>query len=83
MTDIQAATIVDARGMQCPMPISLANRAIRALQPGELIKVLSTDKGSVKDFPAWAEDTGNELVSTTQEDGAFVFYIRRGTDDDI
>ena len=83
MTDLQAATVVDARGMQCPMPIALANKAIRALQPGELVKVLSTDKGSVKDFPAWAEDTGNELVSATQEAGAFVFYIRRGSDDDI
>lgn len=81
MTDIHVAQLVDTRGMLCPMPIVLANKAMKTLQVGEILKVLATDKGAIKDFPAWADDTGNEMVSSGEEDGALVFYIRKGDDD--
>lgn len=80
MSEIQVAETVDTRGMLCPMPIVLANKAIKRVVPGEVIRVLATDKGSLKDFPAWAEDTGNELVSSGEEEGALAFYIRKGED---
>ena len=70
--------VVDARGMLCPMPIVQTNKAMRELAPGQTIKVLATDKGSLKDIPAWAEDMGNEVVSTGTEGDALVFILRKG-----
>jgi tRNA 2-thiouridine synthesizing protein A len=70
--------LLDARGLQCPMPVVLANKEIMQLEPGQLLKILATDKGALADFPAWAEDTGHELVSSGEEGGALFFFIRRG-----
>lgn len=81
MTDVQVAQLVDTRGMLCPMPIVLANKAMKALEVGQVLKVLATDKGAIKDFPAWADDTGNEMVSSGEEDGALMFLIRKGEDE--
>jgi tRNA 2-thiouridine synthesizing protein A len=78
MTDYQIAELVDTRGMLCPMPIVLANKTMKRLGVGDVMKVLATDKGALKDFPAWASDTGNELVSSGEEAGALVFLIRKG-----
>jgi tRNA 2-thiouridine synthesizing protein A len=81
MTEMQVAQLVDTRGMLCPMPIVLANRAMKALQVGDVLKILATDKGALKDFPAWADDTGNELLSSGEENGALMFLIRKGEED--
>jgi tRNA 2-thiouridine synthesizing protein A len=54
------------------------NLAIKEMTDGEVLKVLATDKGALTDFPAWAEDTGNTLVSSGEEGDALVFYIRKG-----
>lgn len=81
MAETQVTQLVDTRGMLCPMPIVLANKAMKALAVGEVLKILATDKGALKDFPAWADDTGNELLSSGEEDGALVFLIRKGEDD--
>ena len=78
MDALTADRIVDARGQLCPMPIVMANREMRRLAMGEVLKVLATDRGAKADFPAWADDTGNELVHAGEEDGALVFYIRKG-----
>lgn len=75
---IKVDEVVDARGLMCPMPVLAATRAMRLLEPDQVLKVLATDKGSLSDMPAWAEDSGNELLSAGTEDGVFVFYIRRG-----
>jgi TusA-related sulfurtransferase len=82
MSEIQIAELVDTRGMLCPMPIVLANKTMKRLGVGDVMKVLATDKGALKDFPAWASDTGNELVSSGEEEGALVFLIRKGEGDD-
>jgi TusA-related sulfurtransferase len=81
MTEMQVAQLVDTRGMLCPMPIVLANRAMKTLQVGDVLKILATDKGALKDFPAWADDTGNELLSSGEENGALMFLIRKGEED--
>lgn len=70
--------VVDARNLMCPMPVLAATKAIRLIEPGQVIKVMATDKGSLSDMPAWADDSGNELLSSGTEDGVFVFYIRKG-----
>ena len=81
MAETQVTQLVDTRGMLCPMPIVLANKAMKSMAVGEVMKILATDKGALKDFPAWADDTGNELLSSGEEDGALVFLIRKGEDD--
>jgi len=74
---IQIAQQLDARGLSCPMPIVKTAQAIRAIASGDLIEVLATDPGSVKDFAAWSRTTGHELVEQTQDGGVFRFVLRR------
>jgi tRNA 2-thiouridine synthesizing protein A len=68
---------IDTRGLNCPLPILKAKKALSELQAGELLRVLATDPGSVRDFQAFARQTGNELVEQSQADGEFVHYLRR------
>jgi tRNA 2-thiouridine synthesizing protein A len=74
---IKEDRVLDARGLLCPMPIVKAGREMKSLRDGEVLKILATDRGSIADFPAWAEDTGNELLSSGQENDTLVFYIRK------
>jgi len=74
MTD---ATL-DARGLNCPMPILRARKALGALKPGQTLEVLATDPGAVSDFEAFCKTTGNELVETGVAEGAHRFVIRAG-----
>jgi tRNA 2-thiouridine synthesizing protein A len=74
---IKEDRLLDARGLLCPMPIVKASKEIKALNNGEILKVLATDRGAIADFPAWADDTGHELLSSREEGGTFVFYIRK------
>lgn len=69
---------LDARGLNCPLPILRAKKALTDMQGGQILHILATDPGSVKDFQAFARQTGNELLSTAEADGEFSFYIRRG-----
>ena len=68
---------VDARGLNCPMPIVRTAQAMRAVVPGQLVEVLATDAGSVKDFAAWSRSTGNELLEQSQDGGVYRFILRR------
>jgi len=74
---LQIANQVDARGLSCPMPIVKTAQAIRTIAPGDLIEVLATDPGSVKDFAAWSRTTGNEIVEQTADGGVYRFVLRR------
>jgi tRNA 2-thiouridine synthesizing protein A len=74
-------SVLDARGQLCPMPILNAAKAMRGKPPGHVLQLLATDRGSLADVPAWAEDTGNELLSQREEDGVYVFLLRRGEED--
>jgi len=67
---------VDASGLSCPLPILRATQAIRTVAAGELIEVVATDPGSVKDFAAWASSTGNALVESGSADGKYRFVLR-------
>jgi tRNA 2-thiouridine synthesizing protein A len=67
---------VDASGLACPLPILKATQAIRTVGPGELIEVVATDPGSVKDFPAWAGSTGHALVESDSANGKYRFVFR-------
>ena len=75
MSDIH--TTVDAKGLSCPMPIVKTAQAVKNVPSGELIEVLATDPGSVKDFAAWTRSTGNVIVEQTEADGVYRFVIKR------
>ena len=68
---------IDTRGLNCPLPILKAKKALAELGSGEVLKVLATDPGSVRDFQAFARQTGNELIEQTSAGGEYVHYLRR------
>jgi tRNA 2-thiouridine synthesizing protein A len=68
---------VDARGLSCPMPIVKTAQAVKTMAPGQLLEVLATDPGSVKDFAAWSRATGHDLVESAIDGPVFRFVIRR------
>ena len=68
---------LDTRGLNCPLPILKAKKALTPMQTGQLLKVVSTDKGSLRDFAAFAKQTGNELLSQATEGSDFVHILKR------
>lgn len=68
---------LDVRQLACPLPILRAKKALAAMGAGQVLKIVATDKGSPKDFADFCSKTGNELLSSTEQDGEFVFLIRR------
>lgn len=68
---------LDARGLNCPLPILKAKKALADMRSGELLKVIATDAGSVRDFQAFAKQTGNELVEQQTVDGDFITILKR------
>lgn len=70
-------TELDARGLNCPLPILRAKKALTAMQAGQVLKIVATDPGSVKDFQAFAKQTGNELLSQAEGEKEFTFFLKR------
>ena len=68
---------LDARGLNCPLPILRAKKSLAEVGSGQVLKILSTDPGSVKDFAAFAKQTGNELLSTAEAGGEFTFFMKK------
>lgn len=68
---------VDTRGLSCPLPILKAKKALSEMQSGQVLKVIATDAGSVRDFIAFAKQTGNELLEQRNEGGDFIHVMRR------
>ncbi|HHJ13639.1 MAG TPA: SirA family protein [Gammaproteobacteria bacterium] len=69
---------LDARGLNCPLPILRAKKSIANLESGQVLRVMATDPGSVKDFEAFCKQTGNELLASSQNGGEYAFDIRKG-----
>jgi tRNA 2-thiouridine synthesizing protein A len=68
---------VDARGLNCPLPILRTKKALNEMKTGQLLKVVSTDPASQRDFQAFSRQTGNALVDQSAANGEFVFVLRR------
>ena len=68
---------VDTRGLNCPLPILKAKKALAAMQSGQLLKIVATDTGSIRDFQAFAKQTGNELVEQQTVGNEFIHILRR------
>ncbi|WP_332815920.1 sulfurtransferase TusA family protein [Ramlibacter sp.] len=68
---------IDTRGLNCPLPILRAKKALTDMQSGQLLKVVATDPGSLRDFQAFASQTGNELVEQQQQGEEFIHVLKR------
>lgn len=79
MSDVQPAAdlTVDASGMCCPMPVVEARKGVKSIEVGQTIELIATDPGIAVDMPAWAKNTGHEILSTTRDEQTFRFLIRR------
>ncbi len=73
-------TLLDVKGLSCPLPVLRANRVLRGLRPGDKLRVLATDRAAVADFRSFCRETGHDLVSFAEEEGVLSFTIRRRRD---
>lgn len=73
-------TLLDVKGLNCPLPVLKANRTLRFMQPGDKLRVLATDRAAIADFRAFCRETGHDLLSFGEEAGVFSFTIRRRAD---
>lgn len=75
--EIKVDKSMDLKGLPCPMPVVKVSKGIKEVEVGQIIEAVTTDPGSLADFPAWAKTSGNEILKTDQGDGAITFYIKR------
>lgn len=68
---------LDCKGLSCPMPILKTKKALDKMEAGQVLKMISTDAGSVPDVNAYAKKTGNELLGHEEDGGTFTFYIKK------
>lgn len=68
---------VDARGLNCPLPVLRTKKALNDMTSGQILRILATDPAAVRDFQAFAKQTGNELLQHGEHDGAFFFFMKR------
>lgn len=68
---------LDASGLNCPLPILKTKKALSKMNSGKILEVISTDAGSIKDIEAFCNQTGNKLISTTEDTGKYVFTIEK------
>ena len=68
---------LDASGLNCPLPILRAKKSLADLESGEVLHIIATDPGSVKDFESFSSQTGNELLQSTELEGKFNFYVKK------
>jgi tRNA 2-thiouridine synthesizing protein A len=70
-------TLLDTRGLNCPMPILKAKKALNSLTPGQVLQILATDPGAARDFEYFCKHTGHQLLESAEKDGEFMFRIQR------
>lgn len=72
-----ADTVLDTKGLKCPLPVLRARKAMKQLTPGQTIEIHATDPSSVQDFANFCETTGHELMNASEQDGVYIFEIRK------
>ena len=68
---------VDAKGLDCPMPLLKAKRALNAMEAGQRLRILATDQGSVRDFRVFAEQSGHKLLASDEADGVYIHLLQK------
>ncbi len=76
MEEVKVDSVLDARGLKCPMPVVKARKAIDALAPGQVLKIEVTDPGSMADFKAWTRATGHALLVAEEAGGIYTYVVR-------
>jgi len=74
---MEADKVLDCRGLHCPVPVVKTKKMMDSMSPGEILKVECTDKGSKADMPAFARRTGNELLESSEDNGVFIFFLKK------
>lgn len=74
---MEAHIELDCKGLNCPMPVLRAKKAMEGMKTGEILKVVTTDKGSMNDIPAFAKRTGNEVLEKKKEGNTFIFFLKK------
>ena len=77
MEELNPAKVLDCKGLACPMPIVRTSQEISKIAVGEVMEILSTDPGSIADFPAWAKTMGHAIVEIRQEPGLIRIFVKR------
>lgn len=77
MSDIKADKTLDLKGLACPMPVVKVSKGIKEVEVNQVVEAVTTDPGSLTDFPAWARTSGHEIIDTVQTDNDITFYIKR------
>ena len=75
--EIKVDKVMDLKGLPCPMPVVKVSKGIKEVEIGQVIEAITSDPGSLADFPAWARTSGNEIIKTDQTNGLIKFYIKR------
>ncbi len=78
--DVKPDSVLDVKGLCCPMPVVKAKKAIDSIEVGQVLEIIGTDAGSKGDMPAWAKRAGHEFLGFSEEDGGevFHFFVRKG-----
>lgn len=79
---IKTDTVLDAKGLACPMPIVKTKKMVSDLSPGQVLEIHATDKGSTADLKAWAESAGHKYLGTIEDGDVFKHYLRKASSDD-
>lgn len=74
---VKADKVMDLKGLPCPMPVVKVSKGIKEIEVGQILEAMSTDPGSLTDFPSWARTSGNEIVKTEQDGDIIRFFIKR------
>lgn len=76
-------TLLDVKGLNCPLPVLRANRALRGMEPGTRLRVLATDRAAIADFQAFCQETGHSLLAWSEDGDVLSFVIRRRPEDKV
>ncbi|MGJ9384607.1 sulfurtransferase TusA family protein [Salipaludibacillus sp. CF4.18] len=82
MEAIKFDELVDAKGLACPMPIVRTKKAMKDLEPGKVVEIQATDKGSTADMKAWAQSTGHQYLGTLEDGEVLKHYLRKATEEE-
>ncbi len=77
MSDIKPDEVLDTKGLNCPLPILKAKKALKGMENGKILELASTDPGAIKDFEAFCKATGNKLLKSWEDGGVYMFLIER------
>jgi tRNA 2-thiouridine synthesizing protein A len=75
--ELKAIKTMDLKGLACPQPVIKVSKGIKEVEVGQILEAVTTDPGSLADFPAWARTSGNEILKTEQESGLIRFFVKR------